>query len=72
MVGGRAKDVVQFDLAPPLLAALVGHLGGDRVESRFRDLAVAVNRDLTAAWGLLHLRGVSKQGIAVANDYATR
>ena len=72
-----AGDVVQFDLAPPLrLQGADVHdprvpqrwldsWEGNRVEARLSDLAVTVSGDLGAAWGLLHLRGISKQGTVV-------
>lgn len=72
-----AEEVVQFDLAPPLrlrgadvhdpqvLQRWLDTWEGNRVDARLSDLAVTVSGDLGAAWGLLHLRGVSKQGTVV-------
>lgn len=72
-----AEEVVQFDLAPPLrlrgadvhdpqvLQRWLDTWEGNRVEARLSDLTVTVGGDLGAAWGLLRLRGVSKQGTVV-------
>lgn len=72
-----AREVVQFDLAPPLrlrgaevhdpqvLQRWLDTWDGNRVEARLSDVSVVVSGDLGAAWGLLHLRGVSKEGTVV-------
>jgi ketosteroid isomerase-like protein len=72
-----AEQVVQFDIAPPLrlqgaevhdpqvLQRWLETWEGDRVEARLSDITVVGSGDLGAAWGLLRLRGVSKQGPVV-------
>ena len=76
-----AEDIVNFDLAPPL--RMVGPAARDRdalqqwfdtwdggPATRLSEIAVVVDGDLAAVWGLLQLRGISRDGGRAVDEWS--